>query len=58
MNMLTLKKNTKMKKNEFNCFSHCGIICKDPNKMKEWYKRHLGLNANQYGTVFELNMKN
>ena len=27
--------------------------CKDPNKMKEWYKTHLGLNTNQYGTVFE-----
>ena len=27
--------------------------CKDPNKMKEWYKTHLGLNTNQYGAVFE-----
>jgi len=27
--------------------------CKDPNKMNEWYKTHLGLNTNQYGTVFE-----
>lgn len=27
--------------------------CKDPNKMKEWYKTHLGLNTNKYGTVFE-----
>ena len=27
--------------------------CKDPNKMKEWYKKHLGLNTNQYGAVFE-----
>lgn len=27
--------------------------CKDPNKMKEWYKTHLGLNTNEYGTVFE-----
>ena len=27
--------------------------CKDPGKMKEWYKTHLGLNTNQYGTVFE-----
>ena len=23
--------------------------CKDPNKMREWYKTHLGLNTNQYG---------
>ena len=27
--------------------------CKDPKKMREWYKTHLGLNTNQYGAVFE-----
>jgi predicted enzyme related to lactoylglutathione lyase len=27
--------------------------CKDPNKMREWYKMHLGLNTNKYGAVFE-----
>src|SRR5687768_8025418 len=27
--------------------------CKDPNKVREWYKTHLGLNTNKYGTVFE-----
>src|ERR1700752_41039 len=27
--------------------------CKDPNKVREWYKTHLGLNTNQYGAVFE-----
>jgi predicted enzyme related to lactoylglutathione lyase len=27
--------------------------CKDPSKMREWYKTHLGLNTNQYGAVFE-----
>ncbi|UKJ09295.1 VOC family protein [Solitalea lacus] len=27
--------------------------CKNPNKMREWYQTHLGLNTNQYGTVFE-----
>jgi predicted enzyme related to lactoylglutathione lyase len=27
--------------------------CKDPNKMKEWYQKHLGLNTNQYGASFE-----
>lgn len=26
--------------------------CKDPKKMKEWYKTHLGLQTDQYGTVF------
>jgi len=27
--------------------------CKEPNKMREWYQTHLGLNTNKYGTVFE-----
>jgi len=27
--------------------------CKDPDKMREWYQTHLGLNTNQYGAVFE-----
>lgn len=27
--------------------------CKDPKKMREWYKNNLGLNTNEYGTVFE-----
>jgi predicted enzyme related to lactoylglutathione lyase len=27
--------------------------CKDPNKMKEWYKTNLGLNTNEYGATFE-----
>ena len=27
--------------------------CKDPNKTKEWYKTHLGLDAGQYGASFE-----
>lgn len=27
--------------------------CKDPKAIKEWYKTHLGLNTDEYGTVFE-----
>lgn len=27
--------------------------CKDPGKMKEWYKTHLGFNTNDYGATFE-----
>ena len=27
--------------------------CKNPAKMREWYKTHLGLNTNPYGAVFE-----
>ena len=27
--------------------------CKDPNKVKEWYKKHLDFDTDQYGTNFE-----
>ncbi|MDR1346868.1 MAG: VOC family protein [Prevotellaceae bacterium] len=27
--------------------------CKDPEKMTEWYQKHLGLETNQYGAIFE-----
>ena len=27
--------------------------CKDPEKMKEWYKTNLGLQTDEYGTSFE-----
>lgn len=27
--------------------------CKDPEKMKEWYKTHLGFNMDPYGAKFE-----
>src|SRR5689334_3170104 len=27
--------------------------CKDPKTLREWYKTHLGLETNQYGSVFE-----
>lgn len=27
--------------------------CKDPKAVRAWYQTHLGLNTNQYGTVFE-----
>ena len=27
--------------------------CKDPNAIKEWYKTHLGLDTDQWGTNFE-----
>ncbi len=27
--------------------------CKDPKKMNEWYKTHLGLDTNDYGATFE-----
>jgi predicted enzyme related to lactoylglutathione lyase len=27
--------------------------CKDPDKMKEWYSKHLGFQTDSYGTNFE-----
>jgi catechol 2,3-dioxygenase-like lactoylglutathione lyase family enzyme len=27
--------------------------CKDPKKLRAWYKTHLGLKTNPYGSVFE-----
>lgn len=27
--------------------------CKDPNAVRDWYQKHLGLNTNPYGAVFE-----
>ena len=27
--------------------------CKDPKALRAWYEKHLGLNTNQYGAVFE-----
>lgn len=27
--------------------------CKDPKAVREWYKKHLGFETNQYGAVFE-----
>lgn len=27
--------------------------CKDPNKVKSWYQKHLGLNTDKWGTNFE-----
>jgi len=43
--------NTKMKK--VTGIGGIFFKCKDPNKMKEWYKTHLGLNTNDYGATFE-----
>lgn len=27
--------------------------CKEPDKVREWYKTHLGVEANEYGATFE-----
>ena len=46
-------KNNNLKMKRVTSIGGIFFKCKDPNKMKEWYKAHLGLNTNQYGTVFE-----
>ncbi len=43
--------NTKMKK--VTGIGGIFFKCKDPNKMNEWYKTHLGFQTSQYGTTFE-----
>lgn len=45
------KKTTTMKK--VTGIGGIFFKCKDPNKMREWYHNHLGLNTNQYGASFE-----
>ncbi len=30
--------------------------CKDPQKMKEWYSKNLGLATNEYGSMFEFRL--
>ncbi len=47
----TSKDNSKMKK--VTGIGGIFFKCKDPNKMKKWYKTHLGLDTDQYGTNFE-----
>ena len=49
--ILTKNENNKMKK--VTGIGGIFFKCKDPNKMKEWYKTHLGLNTNEYGATFE-----
>lgn len=44
------------KKNNMKKVTGIGGIffkCSDPAKIKEWYKTHLGLDTDQYGTNFE-----
>lgn len=32
--------------------------CEDPEKVREWYKNHLGLDTNAYGATFEWREEN
>jgi len=52
-NIITKESNKETNMKKVTGIGGIFFKCKDPNKMKEWYKTHLGLNTNQYGTVFE-----
>ena len=47
----TTKKQTQMEK--VTGIGGIFFKCKDPGKMKDWYKTHLGINADKYGATFE-----
>ena len=49
--IISNKKNTKMKK--VTGIGGIFFKCKDPNKVKEWYNKNLGLDAGPYGASFE-----
>ena len=51
--LITNKSNSNPKLKRVTGIGGIFFKCKDPGKMREWYKTHLGLNTNQYGTVFE-----
>lgn len=50
--MLTKKSETQERK-KVTGIGGIFFKCKDPKALKEWYSKHLGLNVNQYGSVFE-----
>ena len=52
-NIISTTTNKKEKMKKVTGIGGVFFKCKDPNKMKEWYKTHLGLNTNDYGANFE-----
>jgi predicted enzyme related to lactoylglutathione lyase len=51
--MITANANESAKLKRVTGIGGIFFKCKDPKQMNEWYKTHLGLNTNKYGTVFE-----
>jgi len=51
--IITKQANDQQKMKKVTGIGGIFFKCKDPNKMREWYKTHLGLNTNEYGSVFE-----
>jgi predicted enzyme related to lactoylglutathione lyase len=51
--LIAAKSNSDAKMRRVTGIGGIFFKCKDPGKMREWYKAHLGLSTNQYGCVFE-----
>ena len=51
--LLTTQNNETQENKKVTGIGGVFFKCKDPGKMREWYKTHLGLNTNKYGAVFE-----
>ena len=52
-NVLLKQKNEEEKLKRVTGIGGIFFKCKDPRAVREWYQTHLGLNTNQYGSVFE-----
>ncbi|MEO7176320.1 MAG: VOC family protein [Saprospiraceae bacterium] len=52
-NLINSKSDADAKLKRVNSIGGIFFKCKDPAKLKEWYKMHLGLNTDKYGAVFE-----
>jgi predicted enzyme related to lactoylglutathione lyase len=51
--IISTQKNASEKMKKVTGIGGVFFKCKDPKKMKEWYKTHLGLNTNDYGATFD-----
>ncbi len=51
-NFISSKYNKEQKMKRVTGIGGIFFKCKDPKKIKEWYKTHLGLNTDEYGTTF------
>jgi predicted enzyme related to lactoylglutathione lyase len=51
--VLTTQNNQTQKMKKVTGIGGVFFKCKDPNKTKEWYNKHLGIDAGQYGGNFE-----
>jgi predicted enzyme related to lactoylglutathione lyase len=51
--VITKQSNNETKMKKVTGIGGIFFKCKDPDKIKEWYKTHLGLDTNSYGATFE-----